>query len=134
MRSGVSLSAMRMACIPSAAMRTSWPFLCSRRDSMSRFMSLSSTSRILAIAKGAALRAAPSGHRLSHTRPRLNAREREAPHEGAELSCPGGNQRREVCAALGEPEAEVVFGAKTRWTYPGVSVVFEKGEVVDVKF
>ena len=32
--------------------------------------------------------------------------------------------------ALGEPEAEVVFGAKTRWTYPGMTVVFEKGKVV----
>jgi hypothetical protein len=40
----------------------------------------------------------------------------------------------EVRAALGEPEAEVVFGAKTRWTYPGITVVFEKGKVVDVQF
>ncbi len=45
-----------------------------------------------------------------------------------------GMSADEVRAALGEPEAEVVFGAKTRWTYPGVSVVFEKGKVVDVKF
>jgi len=40
----------------------------------------------------------------------------------------------EVRRALGEPEAEVVFGEKTRWTYPGLTVVFTYDEVTDVQF
>jgi Zn-dependent protease with chaperone function len=40
----------------------------------------------------------------------------------------------EVRRLLGEPEAEVVFGEKTRWTYPGLTVVFAKGKVTDVQF
>ena len=40
----------------------------------------------------------------------------------------------EVRRALGAPEAEVVFGERTRWTYPGLTVVFTKGRVVDVQF
>ena len=40
----------------------------------------------------------------------------------------------EVRRALGEPEGEVVFGEKTRWTYPGITVVFVKGKVADVQF
>jgi Zn-dependent protease with chaperone function len=39
-----------------------------------------------------------------------------------------------VRKALGEPQAEVVFGEKTRWTYPDLVIVFEKGRVADVKF
>jgi hypothetical protein len=35
---------------------------------------------------------------------------------------------------LGEPQGEVVFGEKTRWTYPGMTVVFAKGKVADVQF
>jgi hypothetical protein len=40
----------------------------------------------------------------------------------------------EVRAAFGDPEAEVVFGGKTQWTYPGLTVVFVGGKVTDVKF
>jgi Zn-dependent protease with chaperone function len=40
----------------------------------------------------------------------------------------------EVRRALGEPQAEIVFGDRTRWTYPDLTVVFEKGRVSDVKF
>jgi Zn-dependent protease with chaperone function len=40
----------------------------------------------------------------------------------------------EVRRALGEPQAEVVFGSKTRWTYPDLTVVFESNKVVDVRF
>jgi Zn-dependent protease with chaperone function len=40
----------------------------------------------------------------------------------------------EVRRALGEPEAEVVFGDRTRWSYPAMTVVFVKGRVVDVQF
>jgi Zn-dependent protease with chaperone function len=40
----------------------------------------------------------------------------------------------EVRRALGEPEAEVVFGEKKRWSYPGLTVVFVKGKVTDVQF
>jgi Zn-dependent protease with chaperone function len=40
----------------------------------------------------------------------------------------------EVRAILGSPRDELVFGEKTRWTYPDLSVVFEKGKVKEVKF
>jgi Zn-dependent protease with chaperone function len=40
----------------------------------------------------------------------------------------------EVRKALGEPRAEVVFGDRTRWTYPGLTVLFSKGKVTDVQF
>ena len=40
----------------------------------------------------------------------------------------------EVKKALGEPQAEVVFGDKTKWTYRDLVVVFEGGKVVDVRF
>jgi hypothetical protein len=40
----------------------------------------------------------------------------------------------QVRAALGDPEAEVVFGGKTQWTYPSLTVVFVNGKVTDVKF
>ena len=40
----------------------------------------------------------------------------------------------DVRKALGDPQAEVVFGEKTRWTYPDLVIVFEKGLVADVKF
>ncbi len=40
----------------------------------------------------------------------------------------------EVRKALGDPQAEVVFGDKTRWSYPDLTIVFEKGRVADVKF
>jgi Zn-dependent protease with chaperone function len=40
----------------------------------------------------------------------------------------------EVRKALGEPQAEVVFGDKTKWTYRDLVVVFEGGKVVDVRF
>ena len=39
-----------------------------------------------------------------------------------------------VRRALGEPQAEVVFGTKTRWTYPDLTIVFEADKVVDVRF
>jgi predicted Zn-dependent protease len=40
----------------------------------------------------------------------------------------------EVRKALGEPQAETVVGEKTRWTYPGLTLVFLKGKVTDVRF
>jgi len=40
----------------------------------------------------------------------------------------------EVRRALGDPDAEVVFGGKTQWSYPGLTVVFVNGKVADVKF
>jgi hypothetical protein len=40
----------------------------------------------------------------------------------------------EVRGVLGNPAAEVVFGAKTQWTYPGVKVLFVSGKVADVVF
>jgi hypothetical protein len=45
-----------------------------------------------------------------------------------------GMTAADVRKALGEPQAEVIFGEKTRWTYPGLSVVFVKGKVTDVQF
>ena len=40
----------------------------------------------------------------------------------------------EVRRALGDPDAEIVFGGKTQWSYPGLTVVFVNGKVADVKF
>jgi Zn-dependent protease with chaperone function len=40
----------------------------------------------------------------------------------------------EVRRLLGDPEAETVFGEKTRWTYSGLTVFFVKGRVTDVQF
>ena len=40
----------------------------------------------------------------------------------------------EVRALLGKPKEEVVFGAKSIWTYPAFTVVFERAKVVEVKF
>jgi len=45
-----------------------------------------------------------------------------------------GMTTAEVRAALGEPGAEVVFGGKTQWTYPALTVVFVDGKVTDVRF
>jgi predicted Zn-dependent protease len=45
-----------------------------------------------------------------------------------------GMSPADVRRALGEPQAEVVFGARTRWTYPDLTIVFEAGKVVDVRF
>jgi hypothetical protein len=41
---------------------------------------------------------------------------------------------REVEAVLGAPQAEIVFGSRTRWTYADLTVVFEAGKVRDVQF
>jgi hypothetical protein len=41
---------------------------------------------------------------------------------------------REVEALLGTPQAEIVFGPKTRWSYADLTVVFEAGKVQDVQF
>jgi len=45
-----------------------------------------------------------------------------------------GMTNDEVRRALGEPEAEVVFGEKTRWSYPGMTIVFTRNKVTDVQF
>ena len=45
-----------------------------------------------------------------------------------------GMTTAEVRAALGDPDAEVVFGGKTQWSYTGLTVVFVNGKVTDVKF
>lgn len=45
-----------------------------------------------------------------------------------------GMTTADVRRAFGAPKTEVVFGDKLRWTYSDLTVVFEKGRVVDVKF
>ncbi len=45
-----------------------------------------------------------------------------------------GMTAAEVRSLLGSPRDELVFGEKTRWTYPDLTVVFEKGKVKEVKF
>jgi hypothetical protein len=46
-----------------------------------------------------------------------------------------GMTTADVRAALGEPSAEVVFGSKTQWKYPGgLTVIFVAGKVTDVRF
>ncbi|HEX9188021.1 MAG TPA: hypothetical protein VGB87_13165 [Vicinamibacteria bacterium] len=58
----------------------------------------------------------------------VGADERELGGRVARLELGGAGGR------AGEPEAEVVFGEKTRWSYPGMTVVFVKGQVTDVSF
>jgi Zn-dependent protease with chaperone function len=45
-----------------------------------------------------------------------------------------GMTTADVRSALGDPTAEVVFGAKTQWKYPGLTVIFVAGKVTDVQF
>jgi hypothetical protein len=40
----------------------------------------------------------------------------------------------EVRSLFGKPKEEVVFGAKSSWTYPAFTVIFEGGRVTEVKF
>jgi hypothetical protein len=40
----------------------------------------------------------------------------------------------EVRGALGNPQNEVVFGGRTKWSYPDLTVIFENGKVREVKF
>ena len=39
----------------------------------------------------------------------------------------------EVRRLLGRPSEELVFGDKTRWTYPDQTVIFENGTVKEVR-
>jgi len=52
--------------------------------------------------------------------------------EGAEVR--PGMSADEVRSILGDPDEELVFGERTRWAYPDLTVVFEKGRVKEVKF
>jgi Zn-dependent protease with chaperone function len=66
-----------------------------------------------------------------------------APAGGAALA-PGGQTQKvdlkpgmtpeEVRGALGNPQNEVVFGGRTKWSYPDLTVIFENGRVREVKF
>jgi hypothetical protein len=40
----------------------------------------------------------------------------------------------EVRGLFGEPQGEVVFGNKARWTFADLTVIFEDGKVAEVKF
>ncbi len=62
---------------------------------------------------------------------------------GAAALAPAAPPRTEIRAGmtptdvrglLGSPRDELVFGDKTRWSYPDFTVVFEKGKVKEVKF
>jgi Zn-dependent protease with chaperone function len=66
-----------------------------------------------------------------------------SPSANAPAEPPAGNQSteikpgmtaQEVRRLLGDPQAELVFGEKTRWSYEGLTVVFVKGRVADVQF
>jgi len=45
-----------------------------------------------------------------------------------------GMNTTEVRTLLGKPIEEVAFGAKSSWRYPSLTVLFENGRVVEVKF
>jgi hypothetical protein len=45
-----------------------------------------------------------------------------------------GMTQDEVRRALGAPAAELIAGERTRWTYPDLVVIFEKGRVTEVRF
>jgi len=52
----------------------------------------------------------------------------------AEANIQPGMTIDQVTKALGEPQKKVNFGTKSLWTYKGMQVVFESGNVTDVKF
>ena len=84
------------------------------------------------------------GHRDARGRSRRlpGARRRPAAPGVERLPGPGtqrveikvGMSADEVRKILGDPQAEMVFGEKTRWTYPALTVIFANGKVADVKF
>jgi Zn-dependent protease with chaperone function len=74
--------------------------------------------------------AAPSGASFL-ARPTPSA---GAPAPGSRKELRVGMTSAEVEAILGRPDAEIVFGGKTQWTYSSVSVVFQGGRVSDVRF
>ena len=45
-----------------------------------------------------------------------------------------GMSADEVRAMLGPPAEETVFGGRVRWAYPDLAVVFEGGQVTDLRF
>src|SRR5262245_7305231 len=93
-RSGASLRAMDTPDPPSTAMTTAYPLRSSRRDSMSRFISLSSTSRILAMPSPSRSGPVPIG--------RLGAPVGCGRDQGADL----GEQRVQVRRALLEDDLD----------------------------
>jgi Zn-dependent protease with chaperone function len=56
------------------------------------------------------------------------------PPPGSRKEIRAGMTSGEVLTLLGPPQAEIAFGAKTRWTYADLTVVFEAGKVRDVHF
>jgi Zn-dependent protease with chaperone function len=63
----------------------------------------------------------------------LTASSSAGPSSGKKEIQPGMTPAQ-VRGLLGKPKEEVVFGAKSLWTYPAYTVVFEAGKVVEVKF
>jgi membrane protease subunit (stomatin/prohibitin family) len=57
-----------------------------------------------------------------------------SPAGGAKREIKPGMTFDEVRTAFGDPQGEVVFGDKARWTYADLTVIFESGKVADVKF
>jgi hypothetical protein len=57
-----------------------------------------------------------------------------APSAGGKKEIKPGMTPAEVRALLGKPKEEVVFGAKSSWSYPAFTVIFEGGRVTEVKF
>src|SRR6185437_15497508 len=89
-RSGISLAAMATPAAPSQAQETEKPWRCRRRVSMSRFISLSSTSRILCMGRF------PSGFGCNALDPR---HERSgAIHVGLSPACNQGHPDREAAS------------------------------------
>jgi Zn-dependent protease with chaperone function len=66
--------------------------------------------------------------------PQATARPAASPAGGKRTEITKGMTADEVRALLGDPDAEVAFGERTRWSYGDMTVVFEKGKVADVRF
>ncbi len=56
-----------------------------------------------------------------------------APTRGPTAEVHPGMSPDEVRRILGRPSEELVFGDKTRWTYPDRTVIFENGKVKEVR-
>jgi hypothetical protein len=57
-----------------------------------------------------------------------------APPSASSQTIKAGMTPDEVRRVLGEPQEELAFGTRTRWTYPDLTVVFENGRVASVRF
>jgi hypothetical protein len=86
------------------------------------------------LSSGQALTASSSGPSRTTAPATAAAPASAAASSGGKKEIKPGMTQDQVRSLLGKPKEEVAFGAKSVWTYPAFSVVFEGVKVVEVKF